>query len=82
MDYINKKYEVMQTLEGHTSSVWMALELSDGRMATCSNDKTIRIWQNNPANNNFELYKILCTGCDEVGEMLETKKNISNLFSI
>lgn len=76
MDYINKKYEVMQTLEGHTSSVWMALELSDGRMATCSNDKTIRIWQNNPANNNFELYKILSTGYDEVGEMLETKKKI------
>ena len=54
----------------------MALELSDGRMATCSNDKTIRIWQTNPANNNFELYKVLSTDYDEVGEMLETKNKI------
>ena len=76
MDYLNKKYEIIQTLTGHTSSVWMALELSDGRMATCSNDKTIRIWQNNPVNNNFELYKVLSTDYDEVGEMLETKNKI------
>ena len=76
VDYVNKNYEVIQTLTGHTSSVWMALELSDGRMATCCNDKTIRIWQANPVNNNFELYKVLSTDYDEVGEMLETKNKI------
>ena len=54
----------------------MALELSDGRMATCSNDKTIKIWSFNSVKNKYELYKILSTGYDEVAEMLETKEKI------
>ena len=54
----------------------MALELSDGRMATCSNDKTIKIWSFNFVKNKYELYKILSTGYDEVAEMLETKEKI------
>ena len=76
VDYAEKKSEVIQTLEGHTSSVWMSLELSDGKVATCSNDKTKRIWNNDPATNQYNLFKILSTGYDEVAEMLETKNKI------
>ena len=48
LDYDKKDYEEIQILIGHTSDVWMCLELSDGNLATCSNDHTIRIWFNNP----------------------------------
>ena len=61
---------------GHTSDVWMCLELSDCNLATCSNDHTIRIWFNNPETKQYEEFKILSTGYDEIGEMLETKNKI------
>ncbi len=33
-----------KVLEGHTHSVWGALELSDGRLLSWSADKTLRVW--------------------------------------
>jgi len=36
--------KVVATLEGHTAWICNVLELSDGRLASCSEDRTIRIW--------------------------------------
>jgi WD40 repeat protein len=36
---------LLNTLEGHRSWVINLIELSDGRLASCSYDKTIRIWK-------------------------------------
>ena len=82
MDYENKNYEVVQILIGHSSDVWMCLELSDGNIATCSNDKTIRVWFNDLENNKYYELSILDISPDEVGEMLETKNKILASCSI
>ena len=40
----SKLYKNKTTLKGHESRVLKLIELSDGRIASCSNDKNIRIW--------------------------------------
>ena len=32
-------------LEGHSETVWGVVELTDGRLASCSADRTVKIWQ-------------------------------------
>ena len=36
--------EVMRSLEGHQDWVWQVLALPNGHLASCSEDKTIKIW--------------------------------------
>ena len=76
INLIDYKYEIIQTLIGHTLDVWMCLELSDGNLATSSNDKTIRVWFYNNEEKIYEPLQILDTSPDEVGEMIETKNKI------
>ena len=38
-------YAVMETLKGHTNSVWTLQVLPDGRIVSGSSDNTIRIWE-------------------------------------
>ena len=36
--------ECVRTLKGHTSIVWDVRDLGGGRMASGSNDGTVRVW--------------------------------------
>lgn len=40
----SNKYKQIQQLEGHTQNVISIIPLSDGKIASCSNDTTIKIW--------------------------------------
>ena len=42
-----KEYKVIKTLRGHTDWVNKVLELEDGRICSCSWDRTIRVWDKN-----------------------------------
>ena len=57
----NNKYEIVQILVGHTFVIDKALELEDGKLLTCSDDKTIIVWKKNINNDLYELEKkIVC----------------------
>ena len=43
--YDSKDYKRLQILEGHKENVISIIRLVDGRIASCSNDKTIKIWK-------------------------------------
>lgn len=53
------------TLEGHESTVWsIAFDGSGQRLASCSDDKTVRIWQcYRPGNEEGELLTQLLVVC-------------------
>ena len=38
------QYKILKTFEGHQDIVTTVIELSNGKLATCSEDKTIKIW--------------------------------------
>ena len=43
--YINvPEGKIMKTLEGHTNDVRCVIQLTDGRLASCCDDNTIKIW--------------------------------------
>lgn len=50
------------TLEGHESTVWsVAFDRSGERLASCSDDKTVRIWrQYKPGNEEGEAHGLSC----------------------
>ena len=42
---VGEDWSCRQTLSGHTSTVWdVAFERSGARMASCSDDKTVALW--------------------------------------
>ena len=41
------EYKLIHTLKQHSNSVYKVIELEDGRLSSCSWDKTIRIWDEN-----------------------------------
>lgn len=58
------------TLNSHTSTVWgLAFDVSGNRLASCSDDRTIKIWQSYPVGNeegiptpdNVTVWKCVCT---------------------
>jgi WD40 repeat protein len=49
-----------QCLEGHTDSVRALIHMRDGRLASCSYDKTVRIWHLDSAQRNEP--PVICTG--------------------
>jgi WD40 repeat protein len=42
LDWVKVQEE--KTLTGHTDTIWCLIQLADGRLATGSDDKTIKIW--------------------------------------
>lgn len=43
-------WECRATLKGHTSTVWgLCFDASGQRMASCSDDRTVKIWKEYPA---------------------------------
>ena len=38
-------YELIETIKGHTNYINKVIELKDGRIFSCSDDKTIKIWE-------------------------------------
>ena len=42
-------WECLATLEGHTSTVWsLSFDPSGQRLASCSDDRTVKIWKESP----------------------------------
>ena len=41
------EYKLIHTLKGHTKSVLKVIEMFDGKLCSCSSDKTIKIWDEN-----------------------------------
>lgn len=59
-----------QTLTGHSSTVWsLAFDGTGNRLASCSDDKTVKIWQKYmpgneegiPTADNEPVWKCICT---------------------
>ena len=71
IDITEKKLNVLQELSEHTSDVYDVLELSDGKLVSCSNNGEIIFWSLNPALNNFEKFKNLNTHPKEYSSLLE-----------
>ena len=40
----NRNFKLLQTLKGHTDYVISVIQLKDGRLASASDDNTIKIW--------------------------------------
>ena len=59
-------------LEGHTNNIYDLIKLSNENLASCSGDKTIRIWNTS----NYECLKVLSGHSDWVKTILEFPKNI------
>jgi len=66
---LDLKNNIRQKLEGHTEEVYRIIQLKDGRIASCSLDKTIRIW--NLTTNKSE--KILTGHPSPLRELIELK---------
>ena len=71
IDITEKKLNVLQELSEHTSDVYDVLELSDGKLVSCSNNGEIIFWSLNPALNNYEKFKNLNTHPKEYSSLLE-----------
>ena len=52
-------FEHSQTLRGHQSFINVVLQLKDGRFASASRDRTIRIWKYIPEDNIFKEDEVL-----------------------
>ena len=69
-EIIEKEFNCIKTLEGHTEKIVSLIELSSGQIASGSYDKTIRIW-----NINTEKEEIIITEKGRVFCLLEFEKN-------
>ena len=67
------EYKHLFTLFGHEELIYKIIELKDGKIASCSDDTTIRIWDNT---NKHECLQILKGHTDYVRTILEMKNYI------
>lgn len=61
-------YKLIHTLKGHTNAVNKLIELEDGKLVSCSNDKTIKIWDDT---NNYESVQTLLDNTESVISVIE-----------
>ena len=47
-------YEILGEIEAHSNNIWKIVKMSDNRIASCSFDHTIKIW-------NTKTYKLITT---------------------
>ena len=52
------KYQIEQTLQGHTNYVYKVIEIKENELISVSSDKTMKIWKLNNENK-FECYKTI-----------------------
>ena len=71
IDITEKKLNVLQELSEHKSDVYDVLELSDGKLVSCSNNGEIIFWSLNPALNTYEKLKYFNTHPREYSSLLE-----------
>ena len=71
IDITEKKLNVLQELSEHKSDVYDVLELSDGKLVSCSNNGEIIFWSLNPALNTYEKFKYFNTHPREYSSLLE-----------
>ncbi|XP_033125614.1 probable cytosolic iron-sulfur protein assembly protein CIAO1 homolog [Anneissia japonica] len=66
----NDDWSCISTLEGHESTVWsISFDASGERLASCSDDRTVKIWRQYEPNNqqgiltdgNYPAWKCVCT---------------------
>lgn len=79
-DNLIKIYEIngnipkfIQALEGHTFIINKIIELEDGKLCSCSSDKTVMIWDNN---NNYQCAATLNGHNDFVKSIIEINNYI------
>ena len=51
-------YEIIQKINAHIQTLEKTIEIKDGRLISCSEDKTMKIWKYN--NNQYILENVLC----------------------
>lgn len=66
-------YKNIQTLHGHTKPVNKVIELEDGKVCSCSDDKKIRIWENKA---NYSNIQTLIGHSDYIKSILEMNNSI------
>ena len=65
-----KHYKLKQTLDGHSKCVYQVLTLTNDRFASCSQDKTIRIWE---FGGNYSLKQTLYGHNDTITSIIQRK---------
>ena len=69
-----KETLIIQQLEGHKSSSYDILELSNGKLVSVSNNGQILFWEYDPTTNLFKLFKEMNEHPNEYSQLLEDKK--------
>jgi WD40 repeat protein len=69
-----KETLLIQQLEGHKSSSYDILELSNGKLVSVSNNGQIIFWEYEPSTNLFKLFKEMNEHPNEYSQLLEDKK--------
>ena len=64
-------YQLDQLLVGHTDWVYRGIELSNGHIASCSYDKTIRIWNKEGLSRLYNCHKIVGGHKEGIRSMFE-----------
>lgn len=67
-EMIKNNYECIKVLSGHTDAVPKMIKLNNNKMASCSWDKSIRIW-----NENFECESVISCNDDKIVNMIQLK---------
>lgn len=58
-------YELIHILKGHTQSVWKIIQLKNDKICSCSEDRTIKIWDN------YQCIQTLQGHTDDVKSIIE-----------
>ena len=66
-----KHYKLKQTLDGHSKCVYQVLTLTNDRFASCSQDKTIRIWE---FGGNYSLKQTLYGHNDTITSIMQRQR--------
>lgn len=72
------KCKKLHVLYGHEDRIWKVIKLENGRLCSCSDDKTIRIWDDK---NKYKCIQILVGHLGFVKSIIEVNKYIISIGS-
>ena len=67
-----ENWKQIKALKGHTGWIWDLIQLQNGNLASCSKDKTVRIWDMA----NYESIAVRIGHTDEVNALVELPQGI------
>ena len=74
IDLDKKETTLLQTLDGHESTVYDIIELSDKKLVSVSNNGQIIFWEYEPTTNSYKIFKEMNEYPNEYCQIFEDKK--------